>query len=376
MSSGATEKQGGPADGPAPAAASVSVPGSRVTSVDVAREAGVSQSAVSRAFTRGGRVSAATRHRVMETAERLGYLPNAIARSLATQRSGIVALIVGELHNPFYPQALSQFAQALAARGKSALLLTHDPERDIQDTLNSARAYQIEAAIVFPTRLNSAPPSLGDVSQGGIPVLLFNRHLPSDELLSVTCDNVAGGRLAATVLLRAGTRRPVFIGGDPETSTHQDRLAGFTARLAEAGLTPLAAPASAFRYDWGVQATLEMHAHGLEPDAIFGANDIIAIGALDALRQLGRRVPQEVSVIGFDDILESDWLAYRLTTIRQPLSAMIEDALRVLDDPQPSGGPRLHPGELVWRGSVDGNFSGNVRGDIRHAGGAPAPEAR
>ena len=326
----------------------------RVTSTDVARAAGVSQSAVSRAFTPGAHISTATRARVLSAAEMLGYQPNAIARSLVTQRSGIVALIVGELHNPFYPQALSGFAQALEARGKRALLMTHDPGRDIQETLNAARAYQIEAAVVFPTRLNAAPPSLGNVSEGGVPVLLFNRHLPGQDLLSVACDNFAGGQLAAEVLLGTGARQLAFIGGDPVTSTHQDRLSGFTRRLAAEGLTPVATLAQAFTYDWGVQATLELHAAGLRPDAIFGANDIIAIGVLDALRQLGRRVPQEVSVIGFDDIQESARLAYRLTTIRQPLSRMIADALAVLASPQPGHGPRLHPGELIWRGTVRG----------------------
>ena len=329
-------------------------PERRVTSTDVAREAGVSQSAVSRAFTPGAHISAATRARVLSAASRLGYQPNAIARSLVTQRSGIVALIVGDLHNPFYPQALSRFAQALEARGKRALLLTHDASQDVQLALDAARSYQIEAAIVFPTRLNAAPPTLGDVSKGGVPVLLFNRHLPGEGLLSVACDNFAGGRLAADVLLHTGARQLAFIGGDPETSTNRDRLAGFTQRLAEEGLEPLATPARAFHYDWGVEATLELHRAGQLPDAIFGANDIIAIGVLDALRQLGRSVPEEVSVIGFDDIQEAARLAYRLTTIRQPLNRMIADALSVLDDPQPGHGPRLHPGELIWRGTVRG----------------------
>jgi DNA-binding LacI/PurR family transcriptional regulator len=324
----------------------------RVTSHDVSREAGVSQSAVSRAFTPGARISPETRRRVLDAAQKLGYKPNAIARSLVTQRSGIVALIVGELHNPFYPQALSQFAQALEARGKRALLLTHDARCDVQETLDAASSYQIEAAIVFPTRLGSRPPTLGDVSRGGVPVLLFNRHLPGQDLLSVACDNHAGGRLAAQVLLDSGARTLAFVGGDPDTSTHQDRLNGFVERLAESGLSPVAAPALAFQYDWGVQATLDLHAAGESPDAFFGANDIIAIGILDALRTLGRRVPEDVSVIGFDDIQEAARLAYRLTTIRQPLEAMIEDALLALDDPKPGHGPRLHPGELIWRDTV------------------------
>ena len=314
----------------------------------------MSQSAVSRAFTQGASISPATRQLVLDTARRLGYQPNAIARSLATQRSGIVALIVGDLHNPFYPQALSQFAQALEARGKRALLLTHDARRDVQETLDMAASYQIEAAIVFPTRLTSTPPSLGDVRSGGIPVLLFNRHLPGQDLLSVACDNQAGGRLAAQVLLGSGARRLAFIGGDPETSTHQDRLRGFTEHLAEHGVSPIATPSRAFQYDWGVQATFDLHAAGQRPDGIFGANDIVSIGVLDALRALGRRVPEEVSVIGFDDIQESARMAYGLTTIRQPLAAMIEDALKALSEGGPLGGLRLHPGKLIWRSSVRG----------------------
>lgn len=332
----------------------LSAPPRRVTSLDVSREAGVSQSAVSRAFTPGAHIRPETRRRVLDAAERLGYQPNAIARSLVTQRSGIVALIVGELHNPFYPQALSQMAQALEARGKRALLLTHDGRRDVQETLDAARSYQIEAAIVFPTRLSNTPPSLGDPQADGVPVLLFNRQLPGHDLLSVSCDNHAGGRLAAQLLYSSGARRLAFVGGDPDTSTHQDRLRGFAGWLAEAGAELIAAPARAFQYDWGMQATLDLHTAGLRPDGIFAANDIVALGVLDALRLLGRRVPDDVSVIGFDGIAEGARAAYRLTTIRQPLDTMIEDALEALFGPPGPATGRLHPGELVWRGTVGG----------------------
>ncbi len=337
----------------------VRAPLTRVTSLDVSREAGVSQSAVSRAFTPGGKISAATRQRVMLAAQKLGYQPNALARSLATQRSGIVALIVGELQNPFYPQALTQLAQALETRGKRALLITHDPARELQETLDAARSYQIEAAIVFPTRLNSGQlprqaPSLD------VPVLFFNRRLSGLNVLSVTCDNYAGGVLAAELLLRAGARQLAFVGGDPDTSTHRDRLSGFSERLSHAGVELLGSPAQWFTYEWGFQATLDLHGVGKHragklPDGIFAANDIIAFGVLDALRQLGRAVPNEVSVIGFDDIQEAGWQAYQLTTIRQPLRAMIQDTLSVLDDPPSSpGSARLHPPHVIWRSTVAG----------------------
>jgi DNA-binding LacI/PurR family transcriptional regulator len=330
----------------------------RVTSVDVARAAGVSQSVVSRAFTPGGRVSTDTRKRVHAVAAELGYRPNILARNLVKRSTNITGIVMSDLMNPFYPYVLKIFTEKLRAMGHQVLLFSLTEPEEIQSVVATALQYQVAALIVVSVTMPSDV--VQECSDNNLPVILFNRYVRAPRVRAVTCDNIEGGRLVANVLLDAGHRRLAFIGGRPDTSTNEDRLKGFSDRLQERGSALSAAVAKEYTYDWGFEAASSLlRDRGEAPDAIFCANDIVAIGALDAARHaLGLEVPGDVSIIGFDDIPAAGWPPYALTTVRQPVDRMIDRTLALLVEALAAGQPALEasfdliPGSLVVRSSA------------------------
>ena len=205
--------------------------GVRVTSFDVAALAGVSQSAVSRAFTPGTRIAEGTRKKVLDAAHKLNYVPNSIASSLTTNRSNIVALILGDLENPFYVQVFREFSQRLQERGRQTLTFTHGASGDTDEAIRRVLRYQVDAVVFTSAQLSTRMISL--CQDRGIPVALFNRYLPMSDVPGVRCDNPAGGRLLAEEFLAAGARSFLLITGDPR-GTHEPgscaRLHGATAR--------------------------------------------------------------------------------------------------------------------------------------------------
>jgi DNA-binding LacI/PurR family transcriptional regulator len=327
----------------------------RATSVDVARLANVSQSAVSRAFSENGKVSAATRAKVLAAARALGYTPNIIARSLITQRTNIIGMVMADITNPFYPNVLEKFTQRLREMGQQVLLISVPPDQDTDDLLPPLLQYQVDAVIMTSATISSEMARV--LAQQGRPVILFNRYVPNAGVSAVCCDNVEGGRLVANLLLDGGHKLVAYIAGKRDTSTNIDREKGFTDRLRERGITEWQRESGDYTYDSGYQAASRLLRSGMPPTAIFCANDIMALGALDAARAAcGRQVPEDVSIIGFDDIPAAGWPAYNLTTIRQPVNRMISATLDLLkerlDNPQAEPVLRLLPGVLVARGSA------------------------
>ncbi len=327
----------------------------RVTSIDVARLANVSQSAVSRTFSPNAAVSAKTRERVLAAARQLGYTPNALARSLITRRTNIVGVVMADMTNPFYPTVLEELVRQLSNAGRQVLLLTTTPDRQIDDLLPLLLQYQVDAVVIASATISSA--MAGVLTGRGTPVVLFNRHVPGAQVSAVMCDNVEGGRLVANLLLDAGHRRVAYIAGKPDTSTNIDRETGFGDRLRERGAAPPLHEQGAYTYEAGYDAATRLLDRSERPTAIFCANDIIALGALDAARSACRlRVPEDVSVIGFDDIPAAAWPSYQLTTIRQPVEQMVAVAVDLLTQAltHPGVEPRVHllPGLLVRRASA------------------------
>lgn len=333
-------------------------PRSRATSFDVAALAGVSQSAVSRAFTPGSSIAEETRQKVLAAARKLNYVPNSIASSLTTKRTNIVALILGNMANPFYVHVMHDFSQRLQEMGRQVLIFTVDPGVESDEAILRVLQYQVDGVILTSAQLSTRMTSM--CHDRGIPIVLFNRYIPGSDASGVRCDNVAGGRLIAEAFLAAGAQTFAMITGDPKGTTSQDRVRGFVERLLEGGIKrsdirPFEGHSS---YDGAVQATLKIFRGREGPDALFGVNDIMAMGALDTLRnRLGMRVPTDVMVGGFDDIPEARRTPYQLTTVRQPLESMIEETLAMLhlDDPQrpiERGVDRPLPGRLIWRNTI------------------------
>lgn len=315
------------------------LPVSGASQVDVARLAGVSQAAVSRTFTPGASVSERTRARVLAAAEQLGYQPNVIARSLIRRSTNMIGLVVMRFTNPFYARMIRDFTRALQDLGYWTLLLNIAEAEEVELTLPTALQYQVDGLIITSATLSSTLARA--CARSGTPVVLFNRYASSDDVHVVRCDNVLGGRLVADALLDAGHRRLAFIAGEEGSSTNRDRERGFVERLQERGQA-LAYRESAgdYTYESGHTVAQRLLQGEDPPDGIFCASDLIAMGALDVARcELRCRVPEDVSIIGFDDIPMAGWPGYHLTTVRQPVEEMVQATIQVLIDAIESPSP-------------------------------------
>ncbi|MBL8382780.1 MAG: LacI family DNA-binding transcriptional regulator [Burkholderiales bacterium] len=330
-----------------------------VTSLDVARLARVSQSAVSRAFTPGRSVSAETRRRIMEAARALGYRPNAHARSLITGRSRIIGLVLSYLENLFYPVALEALARRLQRDGHHVLLFVNQhPNAD--DLVDEILQYHVDGIVLAASTLSSGLAQ--QCADAGIPVVLFNRVMAAGAagaVSSVRSDNEGGGRALARFLAAAGHRRIAFIAGNEESSTNLERERGFRDGLAAAGLRIWARGVGNYDFDTARRAALEMFARPADrPDAVFVASDHMAFAVMDALRlELGLSIPDQVSVVGFDNVPQAAWGSYRLTTYEQPVAPMIEATVGLLERylagaGVPAAENVVVPGALVVRDSA------------------------
>lgn len=305
-------------------------PPSRVTSAQVAALAGVSQSAVSRVFTPGASVSPKTAEKVRAAAEQLGYRPNVLARAMITGRSRIIGLVVAYLENQFYPVALEQLSRALQARGYHVLIFMADNDSSrTEQVFQELLDYQVDGIVTASVAMSNDLTTRCETA--GIPVVLFNRGQDGEGHTEVTSDNLAGGREVAEFLLAGGHKRIAHIAGWQESSTGRDRARGFLDGLSAAGAEPLAVIDGFYRRDAAAEAARTLMQRPDRPDAIFVGNDHMAFAVLDTLRfEMGLSVPDEVSVVGYDDVPMAAWGAYDLTTVRQPLEEMVEATVAAL----------------------------------------------
>ncbi len=298
--------------------------------VDVARLAGVSQAAVSRTFTPGASVSDGTRAKVLAAAEKLGYRPNVIARSLIRKSTNIIGLVVMRFTNPFYSRMIRDFTKALQDLGYWTLLFNIAHVQEVEDALPMALQYQVDGLIITSATLSSTLAE--ECARSGTPVVLFNRYASSDDVNAVRCDNVGGGKLVADALLDGGLQRLAYIAGEEDASTNRDREQGYVERLRERGhVLSLRESGGDYTYESGYEAARQLLQRDDPPDGIFCASDLIAMGALDLARhEVGIRVPEELSIVGFDDIPAAGWPSYSLTTVRQPVEEMVKATIQVL----------------------------------------------
>ena len=327
-----------------------------VTSLDVARLAQVSQSAVSRAFTPGASVSELTRAKVEDAARKLGYRPNAIARSLITRRSRMIGVVMSYLDNQFYPVVLERISQRLQREGYHVLLFIADT-REVDSVLAEILQYQVDGLVLASTSLSSALALR--CADAGIPVVLFNRTVRDNQKCSsVTSDNYEGGRLVARHLVESGHERIAYIAGMEDSSTNLDRERGFRDALTEHGRRCFARAVGNYDFEQAKVAARHLFSGPApqRPDAVFVANDHMAIAVMDTLRmELGLRIPLDVSVVGFDNVRQAAWGSYQLTSVDQDADAMIEATARLLMD-QIDGAVQssavVLPARLVVRGST------------------------
>ncbi|MEM6478515.1 MAG: LacI family DNA-binding transcriptional regulator, partial [Pseudomonadota bacterium] len=272
----------------------------------------MSRSAVSRVFTPGASASPATVAKVRQAAAELGYRPNAIARSLLTGKSRIIGLVVSYLDNHFYPGLIQALSHALQAEGYHILMFMAAPDgHDAVEVVEDILDYQVNGLVLASVTLTS---DLAERCRAlGVPVVLLNRRQGDDDELAAHSDNFAGGKIAAERLIGRGARRIGHLAGWSGASTQQEREAGLRAGLEAHGHALFAREAGNFSADGAREATRALFSGARRPDALFVANDFMALIAMDTLRyELGLSVPGDVAVIGFDDVPAAAWPAYGL----------------------------------------------------------------
>ncbi len=306
----------------------------RATSYDVAELAGVSQSAVSRVFQDGASASKDMRDRVLSAANKLGYRPNAIARGLITQRSNMVAVIITRQTNLYYPEVLVQLTQRFSEHGIRVLLFTLEHERDTDSVLDQVLQYQVDG-VVTAAILSSE--QMDTIENAGIPVIFYNRTLPERLVNSVRCDQEEGERWLVNELVKSGHKRFAIVSGPSDSAVSMERTQGALQKLRELNVDDVMIVSGDYSYASGRAAFAEIveRMEGL-PDAVVVANDVMAIGCIDEARETNNlRVPEDISIVGFDGVGPAHYAAYSLTTVRQPVGRMSQQRPR---DKDHSGG--------------------------------------
>lgn len=333
-----------------------------VTIKDIAARAGVSISTVSRVINHSVPVDPATEARVDEAIEALGYRPNLLARSFRRNVTHTIGLLVPDNSNPFFAEMARVIEDAGFEDGYSVILcnsnLSEVKQAGYVDVLVAKR---VDGIIMTSTGLISGEDAHGDIAriqEAGVPCVVIDRDLgdtPVDQLL---VDNHKGGYVAGKYLIDRGHRKMACVVGPSDLTPSAGRIAGFRRAMEEAGthLPSEAIVRGNGHHDGGSQAVEELLSRGIEFTAIFAFNDEMAIGVIGSLQRAGRRVPQDVSVIGFDDIPYASAIYPALTTIAQPITEMAQMGISMLLERirQPGGAPRRIelPTRLVERESV------------------------
>jgi len=322
---------------------------------DVALRAGVSTSAVSRTFTDGASVSDKMRRKVEKAAAELGYSPNFLARSLTTRRTKLIGLVSNNFHNPIFLEVFDLFTRGLQDRGLRPLLVNLSHETHPETSVQMLRQYSVDGVIVASSTLPPAFPKA--IRDKGIPAVnTFGRYASNPDVHVVGIDNVHAGRLAASEFITRGHRSVGFLGGPESATSTQDRFKGFADEIALHRHVELT---HSFAEEYSFQAGRKEMQRLLETghaEAYFCGDDVLSIGVLSAIRDAGLRVPEDIGIIGFNDMKMASWENISLTTIHQPIQQIINSSVELmaamLEDPERYPEARLFPCSVVERATL------------------------
>ncbi|MHB9757090.1 LacI family DNA-binding transcriptional regulator [Streptomyces sp. BYX5S] len=323
-----------------------------ITSHDVARLAGVSQPTVSRALRDDPRVSLATREKVKRAAQALNYVPSEAGRTLSTRATRRVGVIVTDMTNPFYPHVVAPLHDELRQLGYRMMLLTERSDEAVAE--EKLLDQSLDGVVLATATTDSRLPAL--LERRGMPYVFLNRDTGRPGDFASVVDNEGGGRLVARELVALGHRRIAGIFGAVNTTTGRERELGFRLALADAGigLPEDRVVRGAFECGTGYAALPSLLAAAEPPTAVFCGNDVVAIGVLNAALAAGVKVPDDLTVVGFDDLPMAAWEVFRLTTVRHDLGELACQAARLLvrrigGDVDPAGERLVLPTEFVPR---------------------------
>lgn len=301
-----------------------------VSAKDVALAAGVSRAAVSRTFTPGASVSPETRRKVLEAADELGYHVNRLARSLMRDQTGIVALVVTEIATPYRSALVSALTARLQEAGRVAMIINSDRSDDsVTAALRQAISYRTDAAVV----LSGLPDrSLAETChRNGMGLVLINRDEDCPGSVQIRLNDGEAALNALHTLLRAGCRRIALATSLAGTPSLAARETAFLEAARAEGVEVMCERIGATSYETGLRLGEALFVRADRPDGVFCVTDLLACGLMDAARhRFSLRVPEELSIIGFDDIAQSGWESYRLTTFAQPVDAIAQAAIHWL----------------------------------------------
>ena len=325
----------------------------------VAAEAGVSRATVSRVINGSPRVSPEAKDVVDRTIARLGYVPNRAARSLVMRRTDSIAMVLREpdatvLSDPYLASIIIATSQALRGTGVQLVLVNAQNDAEHQRLADYVRGGHVDGVLLASMHGEDPLPHI--LIQSGVPTVVGGRpDRPVSGLTYVDVDNLGGGQLATERLIASGRRRIATIAGPPDMTAAADRLTGYHRALAGAGGVAGPVAYGRFTRTSGEAAMTELLDQAPELDAVFVANDLMAIGALRVLRTAGRRVPDDVAIVGYDDIELAQHTEPSLTTVRQPIAEqarIMTELLLAQINGQPIGDPVVLPTELVERESA------------------------
>ena len=305
----------------------VSTESRSVTSVDVAAESGFSQATVARVFSSPHLVSPKTRAAVEKAATRLGYVPNAIARSLKSQRTNIIAAVV-PARGEYWQHALTSFSRQLAERDKQLLLFSFADGGDVTRVIESVRQYRVDGMILASANVSQA--HLARLNHSTMPVVAFNQPAAAGIVPSVSVDNAAGTALLADHLVEQGCESVLFVGGRATTSTDQNRYRGAAQELGRHGVACAYIEAGTFGYDDGYKVAAQIADFDVLPDAVMVSGDELAFGVLDGFQTAGIDVPGDIMLTGFDGLPQASWAGYDLTTLVQSMDNLAHHAIDLL----------------------------------------------
>jgi len=311
--------------------------GTKVTLEEVAQAAGVSRATASRVLTSDPRVSLDARRAVERAASKLGYVPNQAGRALATGRSDAVALVVFEpttllFGDPFFPRLIRGLEDVLTARDMQLILLAPQSAPEADRVERYVAAGHVDGALLVSLPSSHALP--GRLASRGIPVVIGGRPTEADRFNHVDVDNVAGAARAVAHLVAGGRRAIATVTGRKDVPAGQDRLRGYEEGLRAAGLPndDALVEAGDFTRDGGARAMRFLLIKRPRLDAVFVASDLMAVGVMQALAEAGRRVPEDVAVVGYDDDPMAAGLQPPLSSVRQPIEEMGREMARLLMD--------------------------------------------
>lgn len=317
----------------------------RVTSKDVASEAGVSQATVARVFSSPHLAAPQTRARVEAAATRLGYVPNAIARSLKSQKTDIVAAVV-PAQGEYWQSMLTSFSRRLAAQGRQMLLFSFAEAADVDSALTAVEQYRVDGVVLASSTISQQ--QLIRMLRPGPPVVAFNQPAATGVLPQVSVDNEAGMSDLAEHLAGLGVSTVLYVGGVTSASTDQIRYRGAARALGGHGIACPYLEAGAFTYDAGYKMSAQLADMDELPEALMVGSDEVACGVIDGLRTADIDVPGDVLLTGFDGLPQSAWAGYDLTTLVQPIDVLVDEVIELLfrQDTQTSAMSVVVPGSV------------------------------